>query len=37
MADFDVTTTYWATNPDHLRNILLDSEWDAQVQNLEES
>ncbi|KAI0412243.1 hypothetical protein F5X98DRAFT_379989 [Xylaria grammica] len=36
MADFDVTTTYWVKDPDHLRNMLSDPEWDAQVQDLEE-
>ncbi|KAI1353991.1 hypothetical protein F5Y01DRAFT_274926 [Xylaria sp. FL0043] len=36
MADFDVTTTYWVKDPEHLRNMLSDPEWDAQVQDLEE-
>ncbi|KAI0434042.1 hypothetical protein F5Y09DRAFT_20152 [Xylaria sp. FL1042] len=36
MADFDVTTTYWVTDPDHLRNMLSDPEWDEQVQDVEE-
>lgn len=36
MADFDVTTTYWVTDPDQLRNMLSDPEWDEQVQDVEE-
>ncbi|KAI0471775.1 hypothetical protein GGR56DRAFT_682028 [Xylariaceae sp. FL0804] len=35
MADFDVTTTYWVRNPDELRNMLADPEWDEQVQKPE--
>ncbi|OTB00390.1 hypothetical protein M426DRAFT_15526 [Hypoxylon sp. CI-4A] len=37
MADFDVTTSYWVRNPDELRNMLADPEWDEDVQNKEDS
>lgn len=36
MADFDATTTYWVRDPETLRNMLSDPEWDAQVQDVED-
>ena len=37
MADFDVTTSYWVRNPDELRTLLADPEWDEEVQSKEDS
>ncbi|KAI1197673.1 hypothetical protein F5X97DRAFT_301669 [Nemania serpens] len=36
MAVFDATTTYWVKDPETLRNMLSDPEWDAQVQDVED-